>query len=472
MKRILYLLITAGLLLTSSCSDELNQSPTTELPAGEAIKNLDDLQLAINGVMEMLVYKRGTYASDFTLYADGKGGDVQPIGDNGQFTPVEKYELTKTSVIVSSMYNGFYEALAFANMALDAGQKLGLTTDEYKNLEGQLIAIRAIVHFDIARAYAQLPTLSGVDMNRANSGIVISNAVYPVNTKFKRSTLQETYNFIISELEKSLPMLPTGKISGGVSVWGAKAILARAYLYTGDNAKAYNTAVDVINNSGAKLFTSDTYIDSWSKVGADETLIEILTSDNILNNPQRNSIGYYTNPDGYAEVGATQGMIDILNSLNDNDIRKKTITERSSTSGTRPGYYTIKYTGQSNAATPLYTNNPKLIRLAEVYLIAAEAALKSGDANNALKYYNELRKSRYATGYTDATTVTIDNILNERRIELFCEGHRLFDLVRNNKPVTSYSMTTRQPNAFDIICPIPQSETDINPELEQNPNYN
>ncbi len=471
MKRILYLFVMAGLLLTSSCSDELEQSPTTSLPAGEAIQSVEDLQLAFNGVMQMLSVSRGAYASDFTLYADGKGGDVQPIGDNGQFTPVEKYELTKTSVIPDAMYEGFYEAVAYANMALEAGQKLGLTTDEYKSLEGQLIAIRAIVHFDAARTFAQLPTVSGVDMNKANSGIVISNAVYPVSSKFKRSTLQETYNFVITELEKAIPALPTKITAGSVNVWGAKAILARAYLYTGDNAKAYNMATDVINNSGAKLFTSDTYVDSWSKVGAAESLVEVLTSDNISNNPQRNSVGYYTDPNGYAEVGASQPMITFLNSLNDNDIRKQSITQRSSTTGTRTGYYTIKYPGQSGSTTPLYTNNPKLMRLAEVYLIAAEAALKNGDTTNALKYYNGLRASRYSSGYTDATTVTLDNILDERRIELFCEGHRLFDLVRNNKTVTSYAATTRQPGDFDIICPIPQSETDINPELEQNPNY-
>ena len=475
MRKLLYITLAAGLFVVSSCEKDLNTSPSTSLPADQAITNIEDLQLAFNGVMQMLSVNRGAYASDFTLYADCKGGDVKLIGDNGQITPLIKYEITKNHLIPTAIYQGFYQPIAFANMALEAGENLGLSTDAYKSLKGQLLAIRAIVHFDIARAYAQLPTLTGVDMNRAGSGIVISDQVFPVNTKFTRATLRETYEFITTELENAIPLMSINKVAGGINQWGAKAILARAYLYMGRYTDAFNTAKDVIENNGGRysLFTHSNYVASWRLVDASESLCEVYTSDNIVNNPQRNSIGYYCDPNGYAEVAASDDMITLLNGMDLNDIRKLSITQRSTSTGTRTGYYTIKYSGQTNATTPLYTNNPKLIRLAEVYLIAAEAALKGGATIvDALKYYNDLRRSRYAEAtYTDAIAITIGDILEERRIELFCEGHRLFDLVRNNLPVT-VGTTTRQPNAFDIILPIPQVETDINPDLLPNPGYN
>ena len=84
-------------------------------------------------------------------------------------------------------------------------------------------------------------------------------------------------------------------------------------------------------------------------------------------------------------------------------------------------------------------NNFKVIRLSELYLIASEALLKgatSSDGKKAVDYYNELRKNRFAN-YTPATEVTLDNILDERRIEFFCEGQRYFDLVRNKRELTT-----------------------------------
>lgn len=472
MKKIFLFLVTGAFLLNTGCV-ELDLSPSTALPTNEAITSTEDLQMAVYGVFEMMSLDRGGHASDFGLYADVKGGDTFPYGDNGHIVVLTKYEMTQNITLASQMYFALYEPIAFANLAMSGAENLpGYGSDpEITDLYGQLIAARALLHFDAARAYSQIPTVAGVDMNKANSGVVIVDQVYPMSTKFSRSTLAETYKFVTDELERAIPMLSTKKNLGGINAWAAKLILARAYLYMGQYDKAYSYAADVANNSGYKLFTPDNYVSAWKMEGADEFIFEILTSDNTANSPQRNSLGYYTNPNGYGEVGAHTDLIAAVNALDANDIRKESISERDD-QGARKGYYTIKYMGREG--TSVYSSNPKIARLAEAYLIAAEAALKGGStADNALKFYNDLRKSRYAAGtYTAATSVTLDDILAERRVELFCENHRLFDLVRNNLSVTKYDGTaTYAANDNLILNPLPLREIDVNPDLVQNPGY-
>ena len=115
-------------------------------------------------------------------------------------------------------------------------------------------------------------------------------------------------------------------------------------------------------------------------------------------------------------------------------------------------------------------NNFKVIRLSELYLIAAEALLKgatASDGKTALDYYNALRSQRF-TSYTAATSVTLEDILSERRIELFCEGHRLFDLVRNKKNITSeYIPIGNELNYLDaqLLIDLPEREKNISKDL-------
>jgi len=113
--------------------------------------------------------------------------------------------------------------------------------------------------------------------------------------------------------------------------------------------------------------------------------------------------------------------------------------------------------------------------VSEVYLIAAEARLLGGNASGSLEaidYYNTLRSKRIS-GYTIALTVSLDDIIQERRRELFCENHRFFDLVRHRFPVNA-PIVQLEPIPFNdprMIMAIPKRELDISPDLEQNPGY-
>ncbi|MBR8537208.1 RagB/SusD family nutrient uptake outer membrane protein [Carboxylicivirga sediminis] len=471
MKNLYIIVLLIGLF--ASCTNELEQLPSGSLPGEEAISNVNDLNKAVNGVYSTLVHRYG-YAGDYGIYADGKGGDVQlrDLSAN-HFQPIVIFQTDANSGVASGIYQRFYYTSARANnvmLFLDGISDKDENKEEFESLVGQLYAIRALCHFELARTYAQLPGVAA-DLNAQNSGIVLNDAYYGVAEKFKRSTLKETYDFIVADLEKAIPLLSEKKVeaSGKINQWAAKALLSRVYLYLGEYDSALELAHDVIDNSDYALYTQDNYLSVWAKTGTSESLFELTVTDN--ENAQRNSLGYYTNPDGYAECSASDIYAEWLLEQTD-DIRSQSIREKD-LDGDYLAYYTVKYEGQEGTSTPLYTNNAKVIRLSEVYLIAAEAKLKGGVAsgsNDAVWYYNELRKNRI-NSYVDAVSVNLDEILDERRRELFCENHRMFDLVRNKKSITSPSVGNVHYDDYRIIVAIPQRERDISPELAQNPKY-
>ena len=126
----------------------------------------------------------------------------------------------------------------------------------------------------------------------------------------------------------------------------------------------------------------------------------------------------------------------------------------------------------------------KVIRMSEVFLIAAEAAYHTGDEPGALTYLNAVATQRDPnfTGYSSSGQSLLDDILLERRKELAFEGHRYWDLASNNLDVVRVNLAGNYPgnvpltlsaNDFHRILPIPQSELDANPSIreQQNPGY-
>lgn len=472
MKKI-YLIFTIIVCIAfTACSDFLDESPSTGLPSGEAITSLADLRNAVNGVAYFLstnnssVTVRMTYASDYGIYGDLKGADFKPLSNNNQSAPLSTYSVTKYDAISYYGYFFHYKALANANMALESAANLSVTENEkaeYNNYMGELYAWRALLHFELARIYCHAPT-SAADINAANSGIVLSTETYPPGHRAARATLKQTYDQILEDFNTALPLLSKETADGRINYWAALALRSRVYLYNGNNAEALADAEAVIAGTNYKLYTIDEYPKVWSQTFTNESLFELTVT--ALYSPQRNSIGYYCSADGYGECAFVEGG-ELLNYLqaNPKDVRSKLAVQQN---GVYPGIYPAKYPGREGS---LYANSPKVIRLADVYLIAAEAALKTNNESKAVSYVNTLRKNRI-TDYTDITQITLDEILFERRIELFAENSMAFDYWRNKKSIINPNVGEVKYNDYRVVLPIPQDEIDLAPEiLIQNPMY-
>ncbi|MBQ7482714.1 MAG: RagB/SusD family nutrient uptake outer membrane protein [Bacteroidaceae bacterium] len=463
MKKIyLALSLFAGLALTS-CN--LDESPSTAMPLDEGITSEKDLESAVKGVGYLLTEDRMLYASEYGLYADFLTNDFAVIDDNGQSSAISRYTLTQNDALPENAYCYMYKALANANLALKYSETLPADST-VSELRGQLYAWRGLLHFDLARMFAHIPT-SVDDVNAKASGIVVTTQVQPVDFKGTRSTLKETYDQIIADYSEALKLMDKGskKKNGFFNYYAALALRARAYLYMGENEKALADAKEVIADGGYELYTIKDYASVWDKEATSESIFELLITSN--HNPQRNSIGYYTDASGYAECGFnTEGKLYKYLTENSNDVRSKLIKVGKVNKNAADSYYPAKYPGREG----IYVNNPKIIRLSEVYLIAAEASVKLGNAEEAASYINAIERNRVAD-YQDVASVTIDDVVFEYEKELFAENQIAFAYWRNRMSVTNQVNKVINYDDNRTILPIPQREIDYNPALEQNPGY-
>ena len=227
----------------------------------------------------------------------------------------------------------------------------------------------------------------------------------------------------------------------------------------------------------------------------------------IINNgtddwADREGIGYLYNEDGYADAICTKSFVDMLKA-DKNDVRINVIlpvqnkmddkgspTDLYKKYGDEPVFINKFPKGQQG--DPRLQNLP-ILRLSEVYLNAAEAAMKIGGGNvdYAVKYLNDLIKARSvdvnSANVVDAGGITLERVLTERRKELVGEGHRFFDAMRNNETIVRYESQdnigwhyalNEDSRKFDrtyfrTILPIPVSEVNANPVIakQQNPGY-
>lgn len=176
----------------------------------------------------------------------------------------------------------------------------------------------------------------------------------------------------------------------------------------------------------------------------------------------------------------TSSFVDFLQ-RDKNDVRYKMFKISSKRA------YIQKYPGQNGDGGPADANVP-LFRISELYLNAAEAAVKLQNNDKAVFYLDKIVRRGNPVNTVEGTTVTLDRVLEERRKEFFGEGHRMFDVLRNggtiirkNVSISAISSTKHLSlqdyakefdwNMYKVVLPIPKAEIDANPNMEQNPEY-
>lgn len=452
------------LILLGGC-DTLDQNPSTSVTVDTAITSVEDLSNAVNGAYYVATYGTIlTVASEMSIYADLVGPDsYQPASSGQNASRMAQFSLTPADTYNAYYY--LYAAIASVNNALE---KAALLEDK----EGaapyiaELYAMRGLFHFHLATYFAPIPTSGSSNTN----GIVLSDRVFDIGHIGQRADLDATYAFIISDFTKAIQSgLNKSRNTGHLNYWAALALRSRAYLYSGNHAAALADAEEVIFSSPYTLYTPENYTKVWSQEGADEMIFEYLQTD--VYNAQRYAPGYYTSPLGYSEYGVSEAFYNWLN-LNPLDVRSKMVANCMTAPDPEPdyhvGYYPLKYPGNAGASVQTYTNNIKVIRLSEVYLIAAESALNEGA--DAAVYLNALRTNRIE-GYSDVETVSMEDIIDERRKELFGEGQIAFDFWRTGRTVDNGSFVI-DPTDFRTVLPLPIEEIDLSKgKLVQNPGY-
>lgn len=481
-QKLIYKVFIVLAFFLSSCEGFLDQNPSTSLPSDDAIQSVTDLRNALNGAYTRLIdlddFSHSYYSGDFICLGDLRSNDMDYILNSNQISPVGRLDYEKNSDYAESFWLTPYIVLGRINDILSVVDNIEVTEGDevlYNDLVGQLYALRGLLHFDLARTFAQLPTAlhGGMTMTTPNGGIPLSDRKFDVFYKPVRATLEQTYDLIISDLDTAIAhMNPEPNLLdsyGSLNLYAALAIKSRVHLYMGEYADALEAAESVIENAGNagyRLSHIADYAEMWGNTSEPEFLFELIT--NLTYNAQRNSIGYYSTPEGYGEFGCTEDFAAWIKA-DPNDIRGNLVVRKVNSDGDGDGYYPAKYPGREGSD---YVNNPKIIRMAEVYLNAAEAAFKLNNNTKATEYINALRQKRILA-YIDVASVTLQDILDERRKELFAEGHRSWDVWRNKESILipRYSNTPVNYDDYRVLVAIPQRETDLSENLEPNPGW-
>ncbi|WP_228526568.1 MULTISPECIES: RagB/SusD family nutrient uptake outer membrane protein [unclassified Flavobacterium] len=485
MKYLKYITIAILIFSVQSCSDFLEQEPGKKTSIDELLQNKKGVLTALNGLYRDV--EANTRGERYAVYADLQGGNIKftPTSSGssrGQITPgtnikdAYSFEDLADTSNFQSFYDDGYNIINEANLILEYTPSLSDATDSEKNeIIAEALTIRAYTHFLLSLIYSQN---YGYTPNASHLGIVYNTESIKAGLKYPaRKTAAETYSLIINDLKTALSNYSdssglTGPSYSFFNKNNTKALLARVYLHKNDWANAYETANNVITNSGFTLVNSSDLIAQWSQTDLplSETLLEFSIpkdSEGTVGASMSSYFGY--NGTNYAKYVASNDLLDLYET---NDLRKQlffTASLSTLVNGVIVGAnynFTTKF--QDNAGYVAF-------RLSEMYLIRAEAALETNRPDLAMDDINTIRARANATLLTNTTNLK-DNIQLERRKELCFEGHLFFDLTRHQKGITrndgciANNCSITYPS-LKFVLPIPTFNINLNENLQQNESY-
>lgn len=479
----------AALAFASCANNWLDTDPTNGVDAGSAITTDEELGNAYIGMFQMFKGSSSYYdyyGARMWYYADVRGEDVQTEASGSRTSSLYSFSY-RTASDAPAIWSTPYRVIRRASRVIEAAESGNLTGDQdwIAEMAAEAHVLRALAHFDLVRIYGNTYTMD----NGASLGVPIVKEALDITATPGRNSVAEVYQFVEEELNKAINSgALTQEINTGyVNEWAAKAVMARVLLTKGDNTNALKYAEDIIKNSPYELWSTDEYAGAWMKTNPahiKEPILEIVmtgTTDWV----DREGIANLYNEGGYADMILTKKFIGLMSEDMD-DCRWGVMKAPA------VGDYIEKY-GEEHVFLSKFGamntfNSLPVIRLSEIYLIAAEAAAKSNESDKAADYLNAivLRANPAATPVA-AADATVARISKERRKELVGEGQRLFDAVRNNETIVRYTSEgdkgfhislNKEAQSFDrtffkVLLPIPQAELDVNPTLaaQQNPGY-
>ncbi|MGN7783739.1 RagB/SusD family nutrient uptake outer membrane protein [Niabella sp. 22666] len=518
MKNLIYkcvLLPLCAIIFFTGCKRGfLDVPPQGKLTRDQALIDPAAADRLVAGVYNTL-YLQGTVGLKFVILGDvtsddsDKGSVASDPGFDGIF--LDNFTHTPNTGIFNDVWNEYYNSIGAINSALDVLEAGTYEESVKKRLVGEVRFLRGLYYFNLVRIFGGVPKI-----------IKVITPAEQNNSEFQtRATKEEIYAQVIEDLLYGVDNLPAkgdaGAIVGRATKGAAQALLSKVYLYQQNWQGAYDMSLAVISSNKydlatdyAKVFREKATSVNEGGVNNIESVFEVQTGPNRATDGSCNAISKnYSNfqaPRGSFPNQTVNGQLwtggDLGFGLNTpsanlaaayeaNDKRRAATIIFTSNAPTvlwdgftipaQPAVVSERYNYkayhspflESLACNGLLTdkdNRPKNIRLmryAEVLLINAEAAARSG--KDAL---SPLSKVRARAGLT-TTSATVADVWKERRVELAMEADRFFDLVRTGQ-AASVMQAAGKPfvSGKHEVFPIPQVQIDFSGgRLKQNPNY-
>jgi tetratricopeptide (TPR) repeat protein len=486
MKNIKISLIAIIWLLAGCSKDFLEKKPKGQLTSDSFFQTEEHAVQATNAVYNLL--------RDWEVHVFSYIGLTDIVSDDADkgSTPndatflleIDNFTFDDGNITFSTVWSGYYRGIYRANLALQGIPKIPSMDEALRErLLGENKFLRAYYYFKLVRWFGGVP--------------LITEPLEPDEFKQPRATAQEVYDLIIRDLSEAAEVLPeryTGDDLGRATRGAAKGLLAKVYLTLGDFPNAEQLAMEVINSGTYDLYPDYEGLFQPEGENSVESVFEVQSeafetggggsqynqvqgvrgtpnlgwgfnrpSDDLVaayesGDPRRDATILYVGevlPDGSAIVQDNPEIV------NERYNQKAWVPEHAGGLGNGPG-------------------NIRILRFADILLIAAEALNENGKPDQALPLLNKVRARARGnrTGILPDVTTTDQTqlrlrIWKERRVELALEQHRWFDLLRQQRAADVMKAIGKNfVEGKHERFPIPRTEIDLSGGLlEQNPGY-
>lgn len=515
MKKILYIFSLIGILSFSSCADELNTEPTDKVSGSTIFADASSAETAINGVYRMLYvagWSEKWGAENCGQTAINLLGDLMAedhlMKEQGQGWFYEDYRLNVHGDYSSksgrsySIWNFYYTLISNVNYIIASETSMGGDPELKNSVVGQAYAMRAYAYFYLIQLYQQ--TYKG---HETAPGVPLYTTPTVAGSEGSpRGTVQDVYTQINSDINKAIDLL--GNLNdkeqthvSHVDYYVANGIKARICLVQHDYANAASAAAEALKKPSLKVATI-------AELGGNNSVkvADVLWGMEIIADQSSAFASFFSHMDAdapgmYASKARQCISTGLYALIPDTDERKTAWfrgaipAEEEKSSSSYTSYCQTKF---KMADYTTRTGDYLLMRAEEMILIKAEAEChqdKYDDARATIKTLGNQRDSGFEnrlSARTDAKTYNsntnaplqtlMDEILFQRRVELWGEAGRIFDLQRlglgysRNYEGSNHTekVTTKNTEASSplFILPLPQSEIDGNEHIDssdQNP---
>ncbi len=457
-RNILYICLLCIFVMASCSTSDLDPSLEQQKESDNAIETAADLEGILKGAYNRMT-SSSYYGRDYIVTNEVRTPNTWSNGNSGRFTTEGAYAYNNNTTYI---WNQAYSVIASANIVIGANlEELSdySSNQEFaENLQGQAYVIRALAHFDLLKVYGQ-------EHVEGDLGIPYMLEFGGENEFPSRNTIAEVRGYIYEDLQTGFDLMSDDFFDSSkefMSKYTAKAVESRVGVWFEDWQIAADAADEVINSGDYSILDADSFVSTWANTGggAANSIFEL--SFSTTDNQGINGLSYIYRGTSYGDISVTPNAFNDLYS--DGDVREGILGTEEVGSVTR-----LRNLGKYTA----YASNIPVIRYEEVILNYAEALFELGETANALSYLNMIPENRNADSYA---SVSIDNILEERRKEFLFEGLYYWDLQRLNLDIEVIDDEQNIDEAipygdFRRVHPIPISEIDANSNVVQNPGY-
>lgn len=472
MKYLKCTLLLALMVFVASCEDDfLEPVPSSVISSANYYTSPEQVETAVFNIYDGIQGVNSTSPNDnhalqYEFYlTEMRSDNTRTKASEGEAAQFENYTVEATNGIVADYYQSFYNVIFRANVVLENLEAAGSMAAK---LEAEAKFLRAYAYYNLVNLFGDLP--------------LVTSTISPENKEvaFTRKPVSEVHQLIVDDLNTAIDGLDNSS-RFRASKGAAQALMAKVQLKLGNYLEAQQLCEAIVGSGDYALQTN--FKDIFFNEGNNEILFAIgympdssesqLFSAEWLNAVGRTTgVNYVTN-DAKAALDAMGG--------------DRTMYSYRVDTGQISQHQVVKYlpVEDTNLGIAATANDPRkagndwiVLRYADVLLLHVESILAGGASTSnaaALSSFNAVRNRAGLTDDADGT-VTKQELMDERRVELAFENHRLFDLIRMGEAenVLGAFATSVGENftSSDVLLPIPQREINLSGGLmKQNPGY-